>query len=344
VLCTCRCHIPDARFAEKRPALLEEPSEGDKTFQEALDGLEACDYAKAFDRVKSSLDSDSPISDARTRAYALNLRGTFQFLMGDAATAKTSFEESIAAAPKYANSYVKLASVYMDLGDSEGTFKTYEAAIAADPKDPDVYYQRGQVFFIMGDFTLASADYQKSIDLDKDFVFSHIQLAVAQYKLGNIGKSMATFRATMRNFPDMSEPLNYYGELLLDQGKFDEAVQKFEEAIAIENAKPAYAANVLPLVNKGLALFQWKNDIGAAETHCQVGCGCFQTRAVLLTEHCSKRSSATRSARLLSQRLHSCSCSTRVSARRVTCSVVTSPLAAVRWRYVFRCQLAQHIY
>ena len=61
----------------------------------------------------------------------------------------------------------------------------------------------------MGDFKSASDDYSKSIELDPDFVFSHIQLAVAQYKLDNVGKSMATFRATMRKFSQMSEPLNY---------------------------------------------------------------------------------------------------------------------------------------
>lgn len=61
----------------------------------------------------------------------------------------------------------------------------------------------------MGEFARAAEDYQKSTDMDDQFVFSHIQLAVAQYKLGNIANSMATFRRTMRNFPKMSEPFNY---------------------------------------------------------------------------------------------------------------------------------------
>ena len=64
--------------------------------------------------------------------------------MGETATAKTAFEESIVIDSSYANSYVKLASVHMDLGNAEETFKTYELAMQADAKDPDVYYQRGQ--------------------------------------------------------------------------------------------------------------------------------------------------------------------------------------------------------
>lgn len=52
----------------------------------------------------------------------------------------------------------------------------------------------------------------------------------------------------------------------MDQSRFSDAVEKFDKAIEIEKAKPS--PNVLALVNKGLALFQWKQDITAAEECC----------------------------------------------------------------------------
>ena len=61
----------------------------------------------------------------------------------------------------------------------------------------------------MNDFAKAAENYTKSIELDETFVFSHIQLAVAQYKSGDVQKSMATFRRTLKAFPDRSEPQNY---------------------------------------------------------------------------------------------------------------------------------------
>ena len=117
----------------------------------------------------------------------------------------------------------------MELNDPTQTFESFEKAIAENKNDPDIFYHRGQgmsrvasrlvstgsliskqlVLFIMGEFQRAADDYQKSTELDGDFVFSHIQLAVAQYKLGDIAKSMATFRRTMRQFPQRSEPQNY---------------------------------------------------------------------------------------------------------------------------------------
>jgi len=118
----------------------------------------------------------------------------------------------------------------------------------------------------MNEFDKAAENYTKSTELDDQFVFTHIQLAVAQYKAGNLANSIATFRRTLKAFPNLSEPYNYYGELLLDQKHFEEAVDKFEKAIEQEKSKNP--PNVLPLVNKGLALYQWKQDIGAAERCC----------------------------------------------------------------------------
>ena len=61
----------------------------------------------------------------------------------------------------------------------------------------------------MNEFGEAADNYTHSMQLDDQFVFSHIQLAIAQYKSGNVGNSMATFRKVLRTFPQRSEAYNY---------------------------------------------------------------------------------------------------------------------------------------
>ncbi len=61
----------------------------------------------------------------------------------------------------------------------------------------------------MNEFSEAAENYTRSTDLDDKFVFSHIQLAVAQYKSGSLANGMATFRKTLKAFPQRSEPYNY---------------------------------------------------------------------------------------------------------------------------------------
>ncbi|EMD35737.1 hypothetical protein CERSUDRAFT_115692 [Gelatoporia subvermispora B] len=259
------------------PALPDEPTEGDRTLIMSLEALGAGEYSQALTLVNEALEQG--ISWDIGKAEALNLRGTFKFLMTEVHGAKEDFLSSIALHPSLTQTWVKLASVYMEQGDPKKAFESFEEAIKHNPDDPDIYYHRGQVLFIMNEFTDAAENYTKSTSLDDQFVFSHIQLAVAQYKSGDLAKSMATFRRTLKAFPQRSEPQNYYGELLLDQQRFQDAVEKFDRAIELERAKPPpYSQissdrgphiNVLPLVNKGLALYQWKQDIGAAERCCQ---------------------------------------------------------------------------
>ncbi|RDB21749.1 Mitochondrial import receptor subunit tom70 [Hypsizygus marmoreus] len=246
------------------PALPENPTTGDETLHLALQALDAADYPHALSLINEAIEQG--ISWDIGKSEALNLRGTFKFLTGDVDGAKADFQESIDLQPSFTQSLVKIASVHMEQGDPKKAFECFEEAIKQNPNDPDIYYHRGQVLFIMNEFTQAAENYTKSTELDDQFVFSHIQLAVAQYKSGNLQNSMATFRRTLKAFPQRSEPQNYYGELLLDQQRFEEAVEKFERAVELEKQKTP--PNVLPLVNKGLALYQWKQDIGAAERCC----------------------------------------------------------------------------
>lgn len=87
--------------------------------------------------------------------------------------------------------------------------------------------------------------------------------------MGSIASSMATFRRCRKNFPQVPDVFNYYGELLLDQQKYQEAIEQFDQAIEIEKAEKPMGINVLPLINKALAVFQWKQDFTEAESLCQ---------------------------------------------------------------------------
>lgn len=141
--------------------------------------------------------------------------------------------------------------------------------MAQNKDDPDIYYHRAQLHFILGELPEAAKDYQKSIDIDRDFIYSHIQLGVTQYKMGSVASAMATFRRSVKNFENVSDVYNYYGELLLDQQKHAEAIEKFDKAVELEKNNKPWGINVLPLINKALALFQWKHDFTEAENLCQ---------------------------------------------------------------------------
>ncbi|KAF2682939.1 mitochondrial precursor protein [Lentithecium fluviatile CBS 122367] len=226
--------------------------------------------AEGYTEAAAAFDRALELGDlGEHEAFAYNMRGTFRYLKGDNDDALKDMDKSVELQPSLTQSFIKRASMHLELANPDAAEADFASALAQNKDDPDIYYHRAQLHFIKAEFGEAAKDYQKSIDLDKDFIFSHIQLGVTQYKMGSIASSMATFRRCMKNFTNVPDVYNYYGELLLDQQKYQEAIEKFDTAVEMEKSAKPLGINVLPLINKALALFQWKNDFGEAEKLCQ---------------------------------------------------------------------------
>lgn len=67
-----------------------------------------------------------------------------RFLIGDTQGAKDDLQESLDILPSFTQTWVKIASVHMELGEHNKAFEAFTTAISYDEKDPDIYYHRGQ--------------------------------------------------------------------------------------------------------------------------------------------------------------------------------------------------------
>ena len=259
---------------KERPAGLEDdvelPAESGIGYLQA--GLRAMDRKthEGYEEAAEAFEKALELGDlGKHEALAYNMRGTFRCLRGQQEDALADLDKSLELDPAMTQSYVKRASMHLERGARDQAAQDLDRAVEQNDQDPDIYYHRAQLHFIHSEFQEAAKDYQKSIDLDASFIFSHIQLGVTQYKMGSIASSMATFRRCVKNFDTVPDVYNYYGELLLDQGKYEEAVQKFDTAMEMEKQTKPLAMNVLPLINKALALFQQKAEFTEAEKLCE---------------------------------------------------------------------------
>ena len=154
--------------------------------------------------------------------------------------------------PKSTNTLIKRASVHFEKKDAESCFQDFEKAISINPDDADVYYHRGQAHFIMGDLNGAMDDYKKSVELDSTVPFGVpflpffpfdgelmptlyyfnpvlVQLAVIYFRTQAIQSSIDTFKSAVEKFPQYGDLYNYYGEVLTELQKYDEASDMFEK-------------------------------------------------------------------------------------------------------------------
>ncbi|KAI9496461.1 hypothetical protein BDB00DRAFT_869402 [Zychaea mexicana] len=235
---------------------------GDSRFVEACEAIKSRNYEKAYKACDQAIELG--LSPAY-QAHALNIKGTFKFLMGNAKEALACFDKSIEIDPKYIQSYIKRSSIYIEQGNLAAAIKQFEDALAINPTDPDIYYHRGQVNYISGNYENAAKDYSKSISLDDSFVYAHIQLGVAQYKLGRIAAAMSTFQDdALKLFPQSSEVHNYFGELLIEQQNLPQALEMFTKAIALDQSSP------LPYINKAMLTYQVMREPDEAIRLCKI--------------------------------------------------------------------------
>ena len=200
---TTICLLADSgAHAGDRPTKPSSPSQGDETLFLAFDAVDAKNYPHAFSLFNEAIEQG--ISDDKLKGRALNMRGTFKFIIGDAPGALSDMEESVSLYPDYTQTWVKKASVHMELSDPSAAFAAFEEAAKIDDADPDIYYHRGQVYFITGQFQEAIGEYRKSTELDDRFVFSQIQLAVAMYKNEQAEKAIHMFKKIIRDFGEES--------------------------------------------------------------------------------------------------------------------------------------------
>lgn len=124
----------------------ENPTQGDEQLQLALDALDAKDYIHAHNLFQESLahgdepntDPENAISSTQARALALNMRATFRFIVSDARGALADLDEATRVYPQDAQSYVKKASVHMELGRPEEAMRDFDKALEVDPDCADV--------------------------------------------------------------------------------------------------------------------------------------------------------------------------------------------------------------
>nr|CAG8629896.1 13553_t:CDS:10 [Entrophospora candida] len=232
-----------------QPAISQEDKTGDNYFNDAQEFLLQQKYYDAVEAFDKAIKLKCEHLD-----YAYNMRGTFAYLMGDIEDALGYFDKALQLSPNYVQIYIKRATIYMEQNKPfQECLEEFSKAIEIDKDDPDIYYHRGQ-------------DYERRIELDPEFVFAYVQLALCKYKTKGIVDAIKVCEDAIRKFSDSAEIYNYYGELLVESGDITSGMEKFDKAIEYTKGK-----FVLPLINKAMLYLHPNstNNFNAAEDHCK---------------------------------------------------------------------------
>ncbi len=101
------------------------------------------------------------------------------------------------------------------------------------PDDPRANNLMAGHYFNGQDWELAIEYYDRALLLDSSFSIPYNQIGYAHRFMGDFEKAEQAFKKYLELIPDDPNPYDSYAELLMKMGKYDESIEMYEKALAV---------------------------------------------------------------------------------------------------------------
>jgi len=224
---------------------------------------------------------------------------------GQATEAMSGFRAALQCQPELADAQYRLGNLIYDKGDYKQAIVCYQYVLNINEKHPQAANNLGNALRMEGRLEDAAQAYQKAVNLSPDYVEAHNNLGNLLMDLGRLDDSFAALQSAVRlsgDFPEvnfnfarvlqakgrlgeaeqyyrkalLSRPIakaaNNLGNLLVSQGRVDEALDAYTQAFSIEpDYREAYS-NYLFCLNYREAWNSqrvFREHAGWGERYCQ---------------------------------------------------------------------------
>src|SRR5262249_20219631 len=189
-----------------------------------------------------SIGSGQLTGDRLAAAYVD--RGTLRLLNDDIDAAIVDSDAAVAAAPDTIAAYVWRGRAFDAKNEDRRAFADFDRAIALDPQAWQAYGARGLLLARTNEPDRALSDLARAIELgrnhEKDFLVQHASITPVQIQNSKGAPDFGTARAefTLRADHYLAFIRAIRGGLLLERGRYDEALIDLDEAARLNPQSP----------------------------------------------------------------------------------------------------------
>ena len=134
-----------------------------------------------------------------------------------------------------------LAMSYLQLDDTENAVKAYKSAFQIDPYRDDIHVKLGNLYFSQEKYEDARAEYAEAVRLNPSTA-NRYSLGQAYIELGRFSDAEIQYNEIQRLAPQEAGGYLGMGQVYSRQGKHEEAIRQFKEAVSRdEDLYDAYA-------------------------------------------------------------------------------------------------------
>jgi tetratricopeptide (TPR) repeat protein/TolB-like protein len=224
----------------------------------------------AGQKLDSTRMAVAEVTTHSTEAYAAYLQGREQLDRFDEPGARKSFERAVALDPEFAIAYVRLAQTLERDGDTAKIQAAYRKAkelsarapekerlliearyawrverdnrkaiellrtlVAKYPSEKEFHFELGGRLY--ADPDAAIAEYQAALALDPEYGNALNSMAFALVRKSDFAGAQTALERYVAVAPNEFNPLDSLGLLLFLRGRYDEAIDKYKKAMALNN-------------------------------------------------------------------------------------------------------------
>jgi protein O-mannosyl-transferase len=119
------------------------------------------------------------------------------------------------------------------------------------PQNPRAHNNYGLAVAKRGNHEEGMAHFQEALKYKPDFAEAYTNLAIGYYLKDNLEEAKANLLAAIRLKPDQNEAHDLLGKVLSEQGKIDEAIAEFTEALVYKKRAETYYELAKTVQQKG---------------------------------------------------------------------------------------------
>jgi len=215
------------------------------SFDRAIEALDAYLRQHPLDSQATLLLASAHSAQGRHLRAVVVLRGAMQqrprpelqhalgmalMRSGQFAGALAELEAAYKANPKSSAVGTSLAALYLQLGRAAEAAKVAEQANAAKKDQPGMLFLLGKARAEAGDAKGARTALEAAIKADPRFVDPVIELARLDMRTGAVASAKSRLTAALEKAPNHPGLLSTVGQLMVGEGRFDDAQRWFEKA------------------------------------------------------------------------------------------------------------------
>lgn len=194
----------------------------------------------------------------KSNANAYYLRGSLYLLEGDSEKAFSDYTLAVENDNTNYDLYIQIYSDLTDAGYAKQATEYLTQAVQISGKEARDYTMRGKAYALLGEYDKAAEQLDKALESDStDAILYRAQVYEAT---GDTQKAQSMYEDYVKTNEDNPAALGSLGGMLLEKGRYDEALHYIQTALAADEVEDEQT-----LRKNEILAYEYKGDFASAK-------------------------------------------------------------------------------